>query len=150
NAEPGYATNLPTQFTRFFGREKELAGLQALLAPGGREQRAEGKGYGETEPNPLPHALCPSPSARLVTLTGPGGTGKTRLSLEVARQLVPAYSGAVWFVPLADLTDPRLVPDAILDALRLPRSPGVEPLGQAVEVLSRQPSLLVLDNFEQL
>ena len=85
-----------------------------------------------------------------MTLTGSGGAGKTRLALEVAERLVEAFAGAVWFVPLADLSDPRLIVDAILDSLRLVRSPQQEPLEQVVEALSKQPSLLVLDNFEQL
>jgi predicted ATPase len=88
---------------------------------------------------------------RLLTLTGPGGTGKTRLSLEVAQRLADAFEGAVWFAPLADLSDPHSIPDAVLDALRLPRSPQRAPLDQVVEHLAKQPAaLLVLDNFEHL
>jgi predicted ATPase len=85
-----------------------------------------------------------------VTITGPGGTGKTRLSLEVAERLVEPFQGAVYFAPLADLSDSNLIADAILDALRLVRSPQREPIEQVVEVLAKQPSLLVLDNFEHL
>src|SRR5207249_2592878 len=112
--------------------------------------------------SPVP--LVPS-SPRLITLTGPGGTGKTRLAQEVGRQLWPALAGAVWFVPLADLSDARLIPDEILDTL-YPRSshPGVllprprsdadslrpDPLEQVVAGLSQQPSLLILDSFEHL
>jgi hypothetical protein len=91
-----------------------------------------------------------SDEAHLVTLTGAGGSGKTRLAFEVARRLVEPLHGAVWFVPLADLTDPQRIADVIRDALRLPRLPHVEPLEQVVEALSRQPSLLVLDNLEHL
>jgi predicted ATPase/DNA-binding SARP family transcriptional activator len=122
-AEAGYAAYLPLQFTRFFGREKEMSQLTEWL-------RDEG--------------------TRLVTLTGPGGTGKTRLALEVGEHLVSPLAGAVTFVPLADQTDPRLIAGAIVEALRLPRSPYQDPLDQAVETLRKQPSLLVLDNFEQL
>jgi predicted ATPase len=121
--EAGYAHQLPVQFTRFFGREDELTRLEEILL----EEK--------------PH---------LLTLTGPGGSGKTRLALEAARQLIEPFGGAVWFVPLQDLTDPGLLPGAIAASLRLPRLPQVEPLEQVVEVLSRQPSLLVLDNFEHL
>ncbi|HLV81213.1 MAG TPA: BTAD domain-containing putative transcriptional regulator, partial [Chthonomonadaceae bacterium] len=74
---PAAMPRLPLQFNRFFGREEERERLAGLLQPGG--------------------------ACRLVTLTGPGGTGKTRLAIEVAGQLQPAYDGAVWFVPLADL-----------------------------------------------
>ena len=59
---------------------------------------------------------------RLVTLTGPGGSGKTRLALEVARRLRQRWQGAIWFVPLQDLTDPQLIPAGALDSLRVPRA----------------------------
>jgi predicted ATPase len=85
-----------------------------------------------------------------VTLTGPGGTGKTRLALQVAERLTQPFAGAVWFAGLADIADPNLIADAILTGLRVPRSPQREPLDQAVEALTKQPSLLVLDNFEHL
>lgn len=120
--------SLPVQFTRFVGREEEIAQLGAALAPGATNPRA----------------------GRLITLSGPAGTGKTRLAVELAAHLSRAYAGAVWFVPLSDLSDARLIPVAITSALSLPRSLQVEPLEQAIEVLSRQPSLLVLDNFEHL
>jgi predicted ATPase/DNA-binding SARP family transcriptional activator len=128
NAPPGHGGNLPLQFTRFFGRREEIAQLSELLAKG----------------------------TRLVTLTGPGGSGKTRLALEAAQQWVETGTrtqrgcGAAWFVSLADLVDPRLIADAVLTVLRLPRSPGVEPLEQVIAALSRQPTLMLLDNFERL
>ena len=81
NATTGYAGSLPLQLTRFFGREEEIQELRELL-------------QGE---------------ARLVTLTGPGGSGKTRLALETARRLAddrwPPWRGALWFAPLSDLFD---------------------------------------------
>src|SRR5262249_4062493 len=80
------AARLPTQFTRFFGREEEIAPLRPLLLP-----RAE----------------------RLVTLTGPGGSGKTRLALAVAERVAEAWAGAVWFVRLADLADPQRIVEAV-------------------------------------
>jgi len=128
SARSGYAGSLPLQLTRFFGRDAELAALQQLLRP---DAAASG-------------------AARLVTLTGPGGTGKTRLAIETARALLEPFAGAVWFVPLAELYDPRRIVDALLQALHLPPSPLVEPIQQVVEALAQQPSLLVLDNFEQL
>jgi predicted ATPase/DNA-binding SARP family transcriptional activator len=122
-AEAGSASHLPQQFTRFFGREREVQELQGWLRSG---------------------------EVRLATLTGPGGSGKTRLAIETAETLVNERQGSVWFVPLADLSEPGLIADTVRDAMRLPRSPQVPPLDQIVELLSRQPSLLVLDNFEQL
>jgi predicted ATPase/DNA-binding SARP family transcriptional activator len=143
-AEARSARNLPLQFTRFVGRERELEQLEELLL---------------------------AEQTRLVTLTGSGGTGKSRLALELASHLSERFSGAVWFVPLADLVDARLVVDAVQKALcpgtgprrwdggkpspsqdapPPSRSPAVEPLEQVVEMLSQQPSLLVLDNFEHL
>lgn len=121
-AAPGHSGGLPMEFTRFFGREIAIEQLRSLVSPG----------------------------ARLVTLTGPGGMGKTRLALEIARQELERYCGAVWFVPLASVTDPALLPQSVCSALRLPNSAQTEPLDQIVEALSQQPSLLILDNFEQL
>jgi predicted ATPase/DNA-binding SARP family transcriptional activator len=115
--------NLPLRFTRFFGREREMELLRVLLQ---------------------------DPETKLLTLTGPGGTGKTRLSLQVARHLRDACPGGVWFVSLLDLTDPALFPDQILLSMRLPRNPHREPLEQVVASLSRAPALLLLDNFEHL
>jgi predicted ATPase/DNA-binding SARP family transcriptional activator len=129
-AEAGYAGNLPMRFTRFFGRNEEIERLTELLLP--TTQR----------PN--------DPTTRLITLTGPGGTGKTRLAVEVADLLAERFNGAVWFATFAVISNPNLIADTILDAMRLPRSPQREPLEQVVEALNRQPSLLVLDNFEHL
>lgn len=122
-AEAARADLLPLQITRFFGRECEIARLSELLL---------------------------SENTRLITLTGPGGSGKTRLALEVARQVVPSLGGAVCFVPLADLTDTGRIIDTVRDALRLAPSPHLSPMEQIEEHLSSQRSLLVLDNFEHL
>lgn len=124
-AERAHRGNLPLQVTRFFGRDADLEELNALLGPA---------------------AGMP----RLITLTGPGGTGKTRLAVEAAARLVESYSGAVWFVPLADHFDPALIPDAMLAALRVEAAPESPPLEQIAGILGRQPSLLILDNLEQL
>lgn len=122
-ATPLLTGHLPVQLTRFFGRAEEIMQLQNLL-------QAEGR--------------------RLVTLTGAGGSGKTRLALEVARSLVESWHGAVWFVPLAELSDARLIAKAVLATLRLPSAQTIEPMEQIITELARQPTLLVLDNFEQL
>jgi predicted ATPase/DNA-binding SARP family transcriptional activator len=120
---PSAVGTLPLQFTRFFGREEEIARLTGTLR---------------------------IPETRLVTLTGPGGSGKTRLAIAAAGRLPAEFAGAVWFVPLASLTEARLIPDAILGALGLSRSGAVEPLEQVVGALQGRRALLVLDNFEQL
>jgi predicted ATPase/class 3 adenylate cyclase len=113
--------NLPVQLTSFVGREVDIAAVSDLL------QRA-----------------------RLVTLTGPGGTGKTRLSLQVAAERLTAYSGGVFFVELAPVTDPHLVPSAIASALNV-REAADLPLTEAMkEALRDRELLLVLDNFEHL
>jgi predicted ATPase/DNA-binding SARP family transcriptional activator len=136
---PGRSGFLPPQFTRFFGREGEIARLEVLLG--------EGPGIG-----------------RLVTLTGPGGTGKTRLAQEAAARVREWFEGRIAFVPLVALTEPRLIAGQILDSLQIPRSPGVPPFEQVVAVLSSAASpggsshpsspgcltLLLLDNLEHL
>ncbi len=129
-ALPGHADLLPLSATRFVGREQELSHIQLLLSPSTPEK------------NVLP--------CRLLTLTGLGGTGKSRLALELARRMVEPMEGAVWYAPLADVADARGMADALRQHLRLPRAPGADLLDQLTGLLSRRPSLLVLDNFEQL
>lgn len=114
---------LPVSLTRLFGREADIAGLAALLR--GRE-------------------------TRLLTLTGAGGAGKTRLSLEAARAAAGAFPGGIFFIPLADLHDPALLADAIGDAMRLERPAQVGALQRVADALGAAPTLLVLDNFEHL
>jgi predicted ATPase/DNA-binding SARP family transcriptional activator len=119
-----YRPALPMQFTRFFGREKEIAHIRERLTS--------------------------QPQARLVTLTGPGGTGKTRLAIEAASLLAENWRGAVWFVSLASVQEAGGITATVLEALKLPRSGGMEPVAQLRESLGRQPALLVLDNLEQI
>jgi predicted ATPase/DNA-binding SARP family transcriptional activator len=114
---------LPAPLSRFFGREAELARLATLLGPSGD---------------------------RLVTIMGAGGSGKTRLALEAARRHAETWQGAIWFVRLADLTEPGRLPEAIRDGMSLPPSPSVGPLEQVVSVLRQGPALLLLDNIEHL
>ncbi|MBI2300003.1 MAG: tetratricopeptide repeat protein [Armatimonadetes bacterium] len=123
NAVAGYANSLPLQLTRFFGREREGGEIEDMLLGG---------------------------AGQLVTVVGPGGIGKTRLCLETARRLVDSLAGAVWFVPLADITDPERIPHAVRAVLRQPELVGADPLDQVAEALRRQPALLVFDNFEHL
>src|SRR5438128_2201258 len=141
--------NLPLPLDRFFGRCTEMARLIRLLRPPMADETRDEELFDESLP------------PRLVTLTGPGGSGKTRLALEVARRLRQRWQGAVWFVPLqglAPLTSlseggvgmrPPLL-EEVRDALRLPRSPGADPLEQVAAALAEQPALLILDNFEHL
>jgi predicted ATPase/DNA-binding SARP family transcriptional activator len=117
------ASNLPAAVTRLIGREPELAVLQALLADG---------------------------DARVVTLVGPGGVGKTRLSLELARRLEPEYRDGAAFVRLERLTEPALVAAEIAVALGHrdgAAGPGADGLGR---YLQDRELLLVIDNFEHL
>lgn len=113
--------NLPTHLTRFFGREREIEDTCDLLE-----------------------------SARLLTLTGPGGAGKTRLSLEVARKCVDRFPDGVWFVPLAAVSDADLVPSAIARVLDVVGSPGQPLIEDLKRVLRSKRVLLVMDNFEQV
>jgi len=120
---PVSAPVLPRMLTRFFGRRQELEDLQRVLQ---------------------------SPGTRLVTLLGPGGAGKTRLSIELAHRMVEMLPERVWFVPLADIPDVGLLPTALRQALRLPMSAQADPLDQIVAALGTEPCLFVLDNFEHL
>lgn len=113
--------NLPTQLTSFVGREHELAAAGRLL-----------------EEN------------RLVTMTGPGGTGKTRLSLQVAANAAERYPDGIFFVPLETVREPPLVMSRIAAAIGLAES-GSRSLDVVVrEWLAGKQVLLVLDNFEQV
>ncbi len=123
SAAAGHRTHLPPRFTRFFGRAQEIAVLWEWLL---------------------------SPEVRLVTVTGAAGHGKTRVALEVAQRLADPFAGAVYFVPLAELSDPELIAGAVLDSLQIPRSPHTSLVEQVAAALSRRPHLLVLDNLEQL
>ena len=114
-------SNLPVQLTSFVGRQREVDRLQVLLH-----------------------------TARLITLTGPGGTGKTRLSLEVASRLTDIFEDGIVFVGLASITDPALVPVVVAQALDLHEHPD-QPVSQTIKTfLQRRRLLLVLDNFEQV
>lgn len=113
--------NLPPQLTTFIGR-RQIDEAAALLRDG----------------------------TRLLTLTGPGGTGKTRLSVEVAAELLDAFPDGVYWVPLAAITDTQLVAPAIATSLGL-HDAGVRPVAERLaEHLRGKRALLVLDNFEQL
>jgi len=117
-----YATNnLPTQLTSFIGRERELAEAQSRLE-----------------------------DARLLTLIGPGGTGKTRLSIQLGSKLMSALKDGVWLVEFAPISDPSLVMQTIASALDVREQPGT-PLKKLVhDYLREKQLLLILDNCEHL
>ena len=121
---PPALRGFPFQFTRGFGHARECAEVTAQLR---------------------------DPQTRLVTLTGPGGAGKTRLAGSASRAVQNDFAGPICFVPVADLADASFLPEAIAAALGLTRSAEMEPLDQIVAELSSQPpGLLVLDNLEHL
>jgi predicted ATPase/class 3 adenylate cyclase len=117
-----YRTNLPVPATSFLGRERELAEIAGLLQD----------------------------SARLVTLTGPGGTGKTRLAIHAAAEASDSFPDGIWWVPLASLIDARLVTSAVAQALSVEEEPGKELAESLATRLAGTRALLVLDNAEHL
>jgi transcriptional regulator with XRE-family HTH domain len=120
---------LPVQLTSFIGRQRELADIAGLLDP------------------PAGSSAVPP---RLVTLTGTGGCGKTRLALQVAAHVLNSYSDGVWFVDLAPLADQALVPQTVLAALDASRHRGRSPLDTLTNTLRARHSLLMLDNCEHV
>jgi predicted ATPase/class 3 adenylate cyclase len=119
----GRPNNLPLQPTPLVGREREVSEIVDRLG-------AEG--------------------VRLLTLTGPGGTGKSRLALQAGAELLEGFEDGVYFVSLASITDPELVPSAIAGSLGLKESAG-QSLEESLEGYLRQKRLLlILDNFEQV
>jgi predicted ATPase/transcriptional regulator with XRE-family HTH domain len=105
-----------------------------------------GRGPGQAQAR----ALLWRVGVRLVTLTGPGGTGKTRLALELAATLASDFPDGVYFVALAPIQDPDLIPTAIAAALEIPETPGQSLTATIQATLRHKALLLVLDNFEHL
>jgi len=116
-----YRHNLPVQLTSFIGRENELANIAQTVK-----------------------------EHRLVTLTGFGGIGKTRLALQVAANLLDEYTDGVWFVELASVTNPDLIPQTVVSSLKLHEPPGRSAVETVTDFLRSRNALLLLDNCEHL
>src|SRR5688572_5325227 len=114
---------LPVQLTSLLGREQETANL---------------------------HGLLRQPEARLVTITGPGGVGKTSLALQAAHELEDAFTDGVFFISLAAITDSTLIIPTIAHTLGVAESPNRLLLDSLKEFLHGRQVLLLLDNFEQI
>ena len=126
---PARPYNLPAQLTSFVGRVRETAEVTRLIVG------ASGNA---------------SSGTRLLTLTGPGGTGKTRLALQVAAGLMGHFIDGVWLVELAALSDPSLVPQTVITAMGLINTAGQPPLELLTRFLGPKQALLLLDNCEHL
>jgi predicted ATPase len=113
--------NLPAQLTSFIGRQREIAEIRRFLA-----------------------------NNRLLTLTGPPGTGKTRLALKVASQLTNQFEDGVYFVELAPISDPQFVPSTIAQVIQIGESGTGSLVDNLKHYLSNKRLLLVLDNYEQI
>lgn len=116
-----YPNNLPIQLTSFIGREKEIAEIRSMLK-----------------------------QARLVTLTGSGGTGKTRLALETGAEELASFAHGVWEVELASLSDPAQIIPAIAQVFGLQELPFISLAAQVTNYLREKKLLLILDNCEHL
>lgn len=115
--------NLPVQLTPFVGRNREITAVLGLLR---------------------------NADVHLVTLTGPGGTGKTRLSLQVGANLLDEYEHGVWFVELASITNPNLFLPTVASTLKVKEAAGKSISDVINEYLANKQLLLILDNFEQI
>jgi len=121
-SSPAAVTNLPVPLTRFVGREAELARASALLA-----------------------------EARLLTLTGPGGTGKTRLALRLASSVAEGFADGVWFVDFSTLSGGEFLWDTVAVTLGVKDPGSSTTLAESVgRYLAKRQALLVLDNCEHL
>ena len=121
SVEDNVLNNLPFQLTSFVGRGREIAEIKDLLG-----------------------------KAKLVTLTGSGGCGKTRLALETSRQLIGSYRDGIWLIELASITDPTLVLQTVASTLGIPEGRESLPIHALIKYLRTKQILLILDNCEQI
>jgi predicted ATPase/class 3 adenylate cyclase len=152
-------TNLPAQTTTFLGRDKELRELRAMLL-GDDAKRTDAVGPlesisrqpGAPDTNQVTREIVSkNRGARLITLTGPGGCGKTRLAISLAASVIQFFPSGVWFADLADARDENDLCRAVLESLGNQLKPGkASPAQQVAWALEQGQSLLVLDTFEQL
>jgi predicted ATPase len=146
-------TNLPAALTNFIGRERERAQLRRLLTGQSSASRTGDVAGAPGAPRPSVRPTLGATlarGARLLTVTGPGGAGKTRLALEVAADLTAHYQDGVWLVELATLAEPTLVPQAVA-AVVVVREARDQPLDETlIQALQPRHLLLVLDNCEHL
>lgn len=119
--EPAETHNLPVQISTFVGRAREMNEALRMLE-----------------------------ESRLLTMTGAGGSGKTRLALEVARKLLPAFSDGVWRVELSPLADAALVPQSLAAVLDLSEQAATPLIATVIKHLRKRQALVILDNCEHL
>ena len=125
--------NLPLQLTSFLGREQEIDRIKRLFSP--TTQKA---------------SIDPVKGVQLVTLTGPGGVGKTRLAIQTTLDLVGKYPDGIWLIDFAPLSDPLLVPQTVADTLGLSESRAPLTLTNLITYLRPKRILLLFDNCEHL
>ncbi len=114
-------TNLPIPLTSFIGREREMEEVKNLIS-----------------------------TTRLLTLTGSGGIGKTRLAIQAAKELTKSYKDGIWWVELAPVTENRLVPEAVAQVLGVRELPGLPLSNSLKQFLQQKQALLILDNCEHV
>ncbi len=134
-------TNLPSPLTSFIGREREIAEVKRLLSP------PVGRGVGAS---PERSRRGEGAITRLLTLTGPGGGGKTRLAIEAAHHLVDAFEDGVWWADLGAVADPAFVSQAVAKVLGLREGVSQSLSEMLINHLRPKRLLLVLDNCEHL
>src|SRR5207253_6287181 len=146
-----WSGNLPAETTSFIGRRRELSELRKKLAHA--PLRSTGRAHGPLRSTGQAQAPLRSTgysAARLVSLVGPGGVGKTRLAIRAATDLGRGFRGGAWLVELAEVRNSALVSNAVLAALDLRDQAATHPLDLLLAYLRDKELLLVVDNCEHL